>query len=165
MFCYSAGLVNWPRTELNSISRMCTRAYKQAWTLPGCLNSSPIIVDQSVGGRGCPLAVNLWTRAVLEVIEQCVSLPGEISRIVTHHLQQQCTVHCCYTLNQLQLLLQVTKKAESVLELFLWRLDEQGLEISSPWEAYEVKSIDEVLRYDTQSLAGKRTMDRLPGGY
>ena len=50
-----------------------------------------------------------------------------------------------YTLNQLQLLLWVTKKAESVLELFLLRLDEQGLEISSPWEACEVKSIAEVL--------------------
>jgi hypothetical protein len=48
-------------------------------------------------------------------------------------------------LNQLQLLLQVTKKAESVLELFLWRLDVLGLEISSPWEACEAKSIAEVL--------------------
>jgi hypothetical protein len=128
VFCYSAGLVNWTRTELDSISRMWTRAYKQAWTLPSCMDSSPIIVDQSVGGRGCPSAVNLWTRAVLEVIEQCVSLPGEISRIVTHHLQQQCTAHGCYTLNQLQLLLRVTSKAESVLELFLLRLDELGLE-------------------------------------
>ena len=49
------------------------------------------------------------------------------------------------SINQLQLLLRVTNKAESVLELFLSRLDEQGLEISSPWEACEAKSIAEVL--------------------
>ena len=145
VFCYSAGHVNWTRTELDSISRMWTRAYKQAWSLPGCMDSSPIIVDQSVGGRGCPLAVDLWTRAVLEVLEQCVSLPGEISQIVTHHLKQQCIAHGCYTLNQLQLLLRVTSKAKSVLELFLSRLDEQGLEISSPWMAPEAQSITEIL--------------------
>ena len=39
----------------------------------------------------------------------------------------------------------MTSKAESVLELFLLRLDELGLEISSPWEACEAKSIAEVL--------------------
>jgi hypothetical protein len=61
VFCNSAGLVNWTRTELDCISRMWTRAYKQACV---CMDSSPIIVDQSVGGRGCPSAVNLWTRAV-----------------------------------------------------------------------------------------------------
>ena len=51
-----------------------------------------------------------------------------------HYVQEQYVAHCCHTLNQLQLLLQVGGKADSVLELFLLRMDEQGLEISSPWE-------------------------------
>jgi hypothetical protein len=86
------------------------------------------------------LSTSLWTRALLEVIEQCVSLPGEISRIVTHHLRQQCVAHGCYALNQPQRFLRVGRKAESVLELFLSRMDEQGL-FSSPWEIGEEESI------------------------
>ncbi len=78
VFCFSAGLVNWTRTELESISRMWTRAYKQAWALPGCMDSSPILLDQSVGGRGYPSAISLWTRALLEVIERLeISRPWE----------------------------------------------------------------------------------------
>ena len=48
-------------------------------------------------------------------------------------MREQCVAHGCHTLNQLQLLLRVAGKADSVLELFLLRMDEQGLEISSPW--------------------------------
>ncbi len=42
-----------------------------------------------------------------------------------HYLRQQCAAHGCHTLNQLQLLLRVGK-ADTVLELLLARLDEQG---------------------------------------
>ena len=96
---------------------------------------------------GCPSAISLWTREVFNVIEQCVSLPGEISRIVTHYMQarEQCVAHGCHTLNQLQLLLQVAGKADSVLELFLLRIDEQGLEISSPWAIGADSSIVQTL--------------------
>ncbi len=57
-----------------------------------------------------------------------------------HYLRQQCHVHGCHTLNQLQLLLRVGR-ADTVLELLLARLDEQGLEISSPWEASDEEYI------------------------
>ena len=73
------------------------------------------------------------TREALEVIEQCVSLPGETSHIVRHYLRQQCISRSCETLNQLQLLIRISGRANSVLELLLLRLDEQGLDISSPW--------------------------------
>jgi hypothetical protein len=132
VFCYSAGFVDWTGAELNSISKMWTRAYKRAWALPGSMDSSPIILDQSTGGRGCPSATNLWTREVFEVMEQCVSLPGETSQIVLHSLRQQCISRGCRTLNQLQRLVRIAGRAKSVLELFLLRLDEQGLDISSP---------------------------------
>ena len=97
------------------------------------------------GGRSCPSAVDLWTREVYDVLEQCVGLLGEISQITTHYLQQQCIAHGCSALNQLQLLLRVRGNAETVLERFLLRLDEQGLEISSPWESAADKSLLEAL--------------------
>ncbi len=53
--------------------------------------------------------------------------------------------HACYALNQLQLHLRVRCNAETVLQLFLLRLDEQGLEISSPWEERADKSLLEAL--------------------
>ncbi len=81
------------------------------------MDSSPIKLDQSDGGRGCPSATNLWIREALDVLEQCVSLPGEISSIVMHYLKQQCAVHACHTLNQLQLLVLLrVGKADTVLE-------------------------------------------------
>ena len=144
VFSYSAGFVDWTNTELESITRMWIKAYKQAWTLPCSMDSSPIILDQSDGGRGCPLATNLWIREALDVLEQCISLPGEISRIVLRHLTKQCNAHGCHTLNQLQLLLRVGR-ADTVLELLLTRLDEQGLEISSPWAVKDEECIVDAL--------------------
>ena len=133
VFSYSAGFVDWTKTELDRISKMWTRAYKQAWTISSSTDSSPFILGQPDGGRGCPLASTMWTREALEVIEQCVSLPGETSQIVRHYLRQQCISRGCETLNQLQLLIRISGRANSVLELLLLRLDEQGLDISSPW--------------------------------
>jgi hypothetical protein len=133
VFSYSAGFVDWTKAELESISKMWTRAYKQAWTISSSTDSSPFILGQPDGGRGCPLASTMWTREALEVIEQCVSMPGETSQIVRYYLQQQCISRDCETLNQFQLIIRISGRAKSVLELLLLRLDEQGLDISSPW--------------------------------
>ena len=78
VFRYSAGFVDWTRTELDDISKVWVRAYKQAWTLSGSIDSSPMMLCVEDGGRGCPSAVDLWTCEVYEVLEQCVGLPGEI---------------------------------------------------------------------------------------
>ncbi len=77
VFSYSAGLVDWTKAELDCISKMWTRAYTQAWKISSSTDSSPFILGQPDCGRGCPLASTMWTREALEVIEQCVSLPGE----------------------------------------------------------------------------------------
>ena len=104
------------------------------------MDTSPIILGQPEGGRGCPSAISLWTREVFDVIEQCVSLPGEISRIVTHYMQEQ-------------------------LELFLLRMDEQGLVISSPWAIGADNSIVQTLWPRVYSAwLEKRAMERLQGG-
>ncbi len=73
------------------------------------------------------------------------NLPGETSQIVLHYLRQQCISRGCRTLNQLQRLVRIVGRAKSVLELFLLRLDKQGLDISSPWEHSEEDSIIETL--------------------
>ena len=141
VFRYSAGLVPWSKTELDHISRSWVAAYKQAWTFSKTLDSSPMCLDLDEGGRACPSAGEEWIRAVLEVWEQCISLPGEISRQAMQHLQQSCLDHGCYALNQLQCLLRVGGQADSVLERLLLRLDEQGLALSSPWPQQEGKLI------------------------
>ena len=133
VFRYSAGLVPWSKSELDQISKSWVAAYKQAWTLSTKLDSSPMCLDQDEGGRACPSAVEEWIRAGLEVWEQCIGLPGEISRQAMQFLQRSCLDHGCYTLNQLQCLLRVGGQADSVLERLLLRLDEQGLALSSPW--------------------------------
>jgi hypothetical protein len=145
VFRYSAGLVNWSRTELDSISKTWTRAYKTAWGFSRGTDGSPFILDQCAGGRGCPSATKMWAREILDMYEQCLTLPGEISQMVVQYLRQQCTSHGCHTLNQLQYLLQISENTETVLELFLLRLNEQGLEISSPWESDHDESLIEVL--------------------
>ena len=71
---------------------------------------------------------------MLDLWDKCISLPGEISRIVTHNLHQCCLDHGCHASNQLQCLLRISScKAESTTERLLLRLDEQGIVVSSPW--------------------------------
>ncbi len=49
VFRYSAGFVDWTRTELDGISKMWVRAYKQAWTLSGSTDSSPMMLSVEAG--------------------------------------------------------------------------------------------------------------------
>jgi hypothetical protein len=67
------------------------------------------------------------------MLEQCLSLPGEISQIIEQRLYIQCTNKGCSAINQLQQLISIRRIAESSFELFLQLLNAQGLEISSPW--------------------------------
>ena len=124
---------------------MWARAYKQAWGFSKGMDGSPIILDQSEGGRGCPSATRMWIREAVDTLDQCISLPGEISRIVGQYLLQQCIAHGCVALNQLQYLLQVGEKAETMLEKLLLRLNEQGLEVSSPWVVNQEQLVVEAL--------------------
>ena len=135
VFRYSAGVVPWTKTELELISKLWRTAFKQAWSFSPKLDDSPMSLNRDEGGRECPSATDEWTRAVLDLWEQCICLPGEISRIVTHHLEQTCLDHGCTALNQLQCLLRVGGRhgAVSVAERLLLCLDEQGLVVSSPW--------------------------------
>jgi hypothetical protein len=59
-----------------------------------------------------------------------VILSGELSQIIRQYLYVQCTNHGCRAINQLQ---QVKGTADLPFELFLQRLNAQGLEILSPW--------------------------------
>ena len=90
VFSYSAGFVDWTKADLDRISKMWTWVYKQAWTISSSTDSSPFILGRPDGDRGCPLVSTMWTREALEVIEQCVSLPGETSQIVRPYIRQQC---------------------------------------------------------------------------
>jgi hypothetical protein len=121
VFRYSAGVVAWTDLSWIKITSVWAQGYESAWSLPTSMDNSPFVLSQSDGGQGCPSATELWIREVLGMLEQCVSLPGEISQVVTHHLQQQCTINGCYALNQPQRLLCVGGNADLVVELFLSR--------------------------------------------
>jgi hypothetical protein len=126
---------------------MWLTAYKQAWNLPRCMDGTPFVVDKEHGGRECPSATEVWIRAVLDTLDQCLSLPGEIACIVTAYLQNSCLDYGCFALNQLQRLLRVSGSAETTLERLLLRLDsdEQGMELSSPWPATNDTCIAEII--------------------
>ena len=133
VFRYSAGIVDWTKAELDDTTNSWISAFKQAWNPPPGSDGSPMLLAKSDAGRECPTAADMCTAEVLDTLEQCLGLPGEISQIVQQYLYLQCTANGCHSLNQLQTLISVRGSAESPLELFLQRLNSQGLEISSPW--------------------------------
>ena len=126
---YSAGIVDWTKTELDDITKSWISAFKLVWALPPGSDGSPMILAKSDAGRECPTAADICTAEVLDTLEQCLCLPGEIAQIVRQYIYLQCTKNGCHALNQLQQLITVRGHADSPLELFLQRLNSQGLEI------------------------------------
>ena len=123
VFRCSAGIVDWTKTELDDITKSWISAFKQAWTPPPGSDGSPMILAKSDAGQDCPNAADMCTAEVLDTLEQCLGLPGEISQIVRQYLYLQCTANGCHSLNQLQTLISVRGSAESPLELFFQRLN------------------------------------------
>jgi hypothetical protein len=110
-FRYGAGVVPWSKTELKHITTV--------WlTLPRSIDSTPIAVDKEHGGRECPSAIKVWIRAVLDTLDQCLSLSGEIANIVTAYLHNSCLDYGCYALNQLQRLLRVSLRRQLLSGFF-----------------------------------------------
>ena len=139
VFRYSAGLVPWSMNELLEINAMWSRAYTRFWWRRNSareIDASPVLVASTEGGLDCPSAIEEWTQEVLTLYEQYLFLPGKVGQIIRHHLYQACLDHGLTALSQLQQVLCLNGQAhsDSVVELFLWRLYEHGLEISSPWE-------------------------------
>ena len=86
----------------------------------------------------------MWIREAVDTLDQCMSLPGGISQIVRQYLVQECIAHGCVALNQL-LVTQMGERTETMLEKPLLRLNEQGLEISSPWVVNQEQLVVEAL--------------------
>jgi len=89
VFRYSAGVVPWTKQELEAVSRLWIQAYKQGWKLPPGTDATAFILNEDDGGRGCPSAEEMWIRDTLDLLDQCICLPGEISQIVIYQLQLQ----------------------------------------------------------------------------
>jgi hypothetical protein len=47
---------------------MWAQAYTHAWGFSKGMDGSPIILDQSEGGRGCPSATQMWIREALDTV-------------------------------------------------------------------------------------------------
>jgi hypothetical protein len=149
VFLYSAGVVPWTRSELDKITDMWIGAYKVAWFKAAArgMDSSPFVLDKNAGGRQCPSALEVWMRDVLDTLDQCMTLPCEVAQFILFHLRQECSDHGCTSLNQMQSLLRISGStgSESLLKLLLLRLDEQGLEVSTPWARQAGLPIAEIL--------------------
>ena len=131
IFRASAGVIPWTGAELDEISKLWTKAFKKAWEFPASMDGSPIISPR--GGRRCPSARKVWIEDTLRVWDQCMQLPGDISTLVLTRLRASCRDRGCKSFSQLQKVLRVDGSAESIPELLALRLDEQGLELSTPW--------------------------------
>ena len=145
IFRATAGVVPWTGAELDDISKMWIRAFKQAWEYSTRMDSSVIILDKTDGGRRCPSGREVWTEDVMTVMDQCLQLPGEISAILLDHLRTACSSRGCSALSQLQKVIRVDSVAESIVELLALRLDEQGTELSTPWPQESGRLILEAL--------------------
>jgi len=145
IFRASAGVVPWTGAELDDITKVWIRAFKQAWEYSTSMDSSVIIVDQNDGGRRCPSGREVWTDDVLTVMDQCIQLPGEISAILLDRLRTACFSRGCSALSQMQKVVRVDNTAESIVELLALRLDEQGAEFSTPWPQESGRLILEAL--------------------
>ena len=69
----------------------------------------------------------------MRVWDQCMQLPGEISTLVLTRLRASCRARGCRSFSQLQKVVRANESAESIPELLALRLDEQGIELSTPW--------------------------------
>ena len=67
--------------DRDSITNMWIRAYKQAWFKSGArsMDSSPIVLARKDAGRACPSAHEICMHEILATLDQCMTLPGEIS--------------------------------------------------------------------------------------
>ena len=133
IFRATAGVVPWTGAELDRVSQLWIRAFKQAWECPTSMDSSVIILEKADSGRACPSARAVWTEDTLTVLDQCIQLPGTISALVLNHWRAACSSRGCVALNQLQKVIRIDGAAESIVELLALRLDEQGTEFSTPW--------------------------------
>ncbi len=112
IFRASAGVVPWTGAELDDITKVWIRAFKQAWEYSTSMYSSVIIVDQNDGGRRCPSGREVWTDDVLTVVDQCIQLPGEISAILLDRMRKACFSRGCSALSQMQKVVRVDNTAE-----------------------------------------------------
>ena len=72
-----------------------------------------MILSADDGDWDCPSAFVFWIRDVLDLYDQCLSLPGEISQLSLYFLRQACPCQGCWTLNQLQQILRVSGRTDS----------------------------------------------------
>jgi hypothetical protein len=132
VFQYSAGLVPWSDTELEQITSLWAAGCRAAWGFPMALDSAAMRLTRKMAGKASPSARVLWMKDVESLLAQCTSTPGLIAEIVALEVSRTCQKQCCQTLPQLQRMLRLPcVAATSVLELFVRRCDQSGLDLCS----------------------------------
>ena len=136
VFRYSAGLVPWTTSELETLTSLWVEGYRGAWNLPKS-DASLFRLSRRYGGRGCPIAHDVWITESMSLISQCLQKPGVVSRLMIEDLQRACLFRGCLSLYQLQRMTRLVppKSLNSWVELLLSRLDGLGLDVANPlWD-------------------------------
>ena len=136
VFRYSAGLIPWTTWELEALTSLWVEGYRGAWSLPKS-DASLFRLSRRYGGRGCPIAHDVWISESMSLISQCLKKPGVVSRLMIEDLQRACLSRGCLTLFQLQRTSRLIPPQGlcSWVELLMCRLDGLGLDVTNPlWD-------------------------------
>ena len=80
VFRYSDGLIPWTTSELEALTSLWVEGYRGAWSLPKS-DASLFRLSRRYGGRGCPIAHDVWISESMSLISQCLKKPGVVSRL------------------------------------------------------------------------------------
>jgi len=69
-FRFSAALIEWSQSELESLQKIWVQAYKNAWHVPWSSANSLLTFPTAEGGHECPLPSGVLTQALLQHVDQ-----------------------------------------------------------------------------------------------
>ena len=71
-FRFSAALIEWLQSELESLQKIWVQAYRNAWDVPWSSANSLYTFPTAEGGHECPLLSGVLTQALLQHVDQCM---------------------------------------------------------------------------------------------
>ena len=85
-FRFSAALIEWSQSELESLQKIWVQAYKNAWHVPWSSANSLYTFPTAEGGHECPLPSGVLTQALLQHVDQCMRHEDVVKKIMLAQL-------------------------------------------------------------------------------
>ena len=94
-FRFSAALIEWSQSELESLQKIWVQAYKNAWHVPWSSANSLYTFSTAEGGHERPLPSGVLTQALLQHVDQCTRHDDVVKKIMLVQLARTLTEwHC-----------------------------------------------------------------------